>query len=115
MAKLYSYTYMSLDGVMSSPETWTPPYFGKELQDPNRIKRASSRRSRRRLTAREAPYSGNMKHYYCLRARSKRERKRANNALKLTSAQWLGGARLQLNAVFGGRHKEEQVRRTWRG
>ena len=33
MAKLYSYTYMSLDGVMSSPETWTPPYFSKELQD----------------------------------------------------------------------------------
>ena len=33
MAKLYSYTYMSLDGVMSSPEDWTPPYFGKELQD----------------------------------------------------------------------------------
>ncbi len=33
MPKLYSYTYMSLDGVMSSPETWIPPYFGKELQD----------------------------------------------------------------------------------
>ena len=33
MAKLYSYTYLSLDGVMSSPEAWTPPYFGKELQD----------------------------------------------------------------------------------
>lgn len=31
MAKLYSYTYMSLDGVMASPETWTSPYFSDEM------------------------------------------------------------------------------------
>ena len=31
MTKLYSYTYMSIDGVMSSPETWTSPYFSDEM------------------------------------------------------------------------------------
>ena len=31
MARLYSYTYMSLDGVMSSPERWTSPYFSDEM------------------------------------------------------------------------------------
>lgn len=30
MAKLYSYTYLSLDGVMASPETWFSPYFSDE-------------------------------------------------------------------------------------
>ena len=33
MAKLYSYTYLSLDGVMASPETWFSPYFSDELGD----------------------------------------------------------------------------------
>jgi len=31
MTELYSYTYMSLDGVMSSPEKWTSPYFSEEM------------------------------------------------------------------------------------
>jgi len=31
VSKLYSYTYMSLDGVIESPEKWTPPYFSEEL------------------------------------------------------------------------------------
>ena len=31
MSKLYSYTYMSLDGVMSSPETWFSHYFSDEM------------------------------------------------------------------------------------
>ena len=31
MKKLYSYTYMSLDGVIESPEKWTSPYFSEEL------------------------------------------------------------------------------------
>ena len=31
MPKLYSYTYMTLDGVMSSPETWFSPYFSDEM------------------------------------------------------------------------------------
>lgn len=31
MGKLYSYLYMSLDGVISSPEQWTQPYFGEDL------------------------------------------------------------------------------------
>ena len=32
MPKLYSYTYMSLDGVMSSPEIWFSPYFSDEME-----------------------------------------------------------------------------------
>jgi dihydrofolate reductase len=31
MAKLYSYTYVSLDGVMSSPEQWTSSFWSNEL------------------------------------------------------------------------------------
>jgi dihydrofolate reductase len=31
--KLYSYTFMSLDGVMSSPETWTSPFFSDEMAE----------------------------------------------------------------------------------
>lgn len=31
MGKLYSYVYVSLDGVMASPEKWVSPYFSKEL------------------------------------------------------------------------------------
>ena len=33
MGKLYSYTYMSLDGVMANPETWFSPYSSDELGD----------------------------------------------------------------------------------
>lgn len=33
MGKLYSYTYVSLDGVMSSPETWTSSYWSQEMGD----------------------------------------------------------------------------------
>jgi len=31
MTKLYSYTYISLDGIASSPEKWISPYFSNEL------------------------------------------------------------------------------------
>lgn len=31
MGKLYSYTYVSLDGVMSSPETWITSYWSAEM------------------------------------------------------------------------------------
>jgi dihydrofolate reductase len=31
MGKLYSYTYMSLDGVVGSPEKWTSPFFSDEM------------------------------------------------------------------------------------
>ena len=31
MGKLYSYIYMSLDGVVASPEKWTAPYFSEDL------------------------------------------------------------------------------------
>jgi hypothetical protein len=31
MGKLYSYTYMSLDGVVESPEKWTSPYFSDQM------------------------------------------------------------------------------------
>lgn len=44
MGKLYSYTYVSLDGVMSSPEAWTSPFWseemGKDLTE--RLQRASA-------------------------------------------------------------------------
>ena len=33
MGKLYSYTYVSLDGVVESPEAWVAPFFGEELAD----------------------------------------------------------------------------------
>ncbi len=33
MGKLYSYTYISLDGVMSSPETWTSAYWSKAMNE----------------------------------------------------------------------------------
>jgi len=33
MPKLYSYTYASLDGVMSSPEKWVSPYFSSEMSE----------------------------------------------------------------------------------
>jgi dihydrofolate reductase len=43
VGKLYSYTYASLDGVMSSPETWTSPYFSDEMgQDLTRRLQASA-------------------------------------------------------------------------
>jgi dihydrofolate reductase len=31
MSKLYSYTYMSLDGVIESPEQWSSPFFSDEM------------------------------------------------------------------------------------
>lgn len=31
MGKLYSYTYMSLDGVTESPEKWSSPFFSEEM------------------------------------------------------------------------------------
>jgi dihydrofolate reductase len=31
VSKLYSYTYMSLDGVIESPERWSSPFFSDEL------------------------------------------------------------------------------------
>jgi dihydrofolate reductase len=31
MGRLYSYTYVSLDGVMSSPESWTSPFWSDEM------------------------------------------------------------------------------------
>lgn len=31
MGKLYSYTYVSVDGVMESPEKWTGPFFSDDL------------------------------------------------------------------------------------
>jgi hypothetical protein len=31
MSKLYSYTYMSLDGVIDSPEEWSSPFFSDEM------------------------------------------------------------------------------------
>jgi dihydrofolate reductase len=31
MSKLYSYTYMSLDGVIESPEQWSSPFFSDEI------------------------------------------------------------------------------------
>jgi len=31
VSKLYSYTYMSLDGVIESPEEWSSPFFSDEM------------------------------------------------------------------------------------
>lgn len=31
MSKIYSYTYISLDGIVSSPERWVGPHFSREL------------------------------------------------------------------------------------
>ena len=31
MSKLYSYTYMSLDGVIESPGKWSSPFFTDEM------------------------------------------------------------------------------------
>lgn len=31
MSKLYSHTYMSLDGVIESPERWSSPFFSDEM------------------------------------------------------------------------------------
>lgn len=33
MGKLYSYTYVSLDGVMSSPEAWVSSYWSAEMDE----------------------------------------------------------------------------------
>ena len=33
MGKLYSYTYISLDGIVGSPERWVGPYFSPALGD----------------------------------------------------------------------------------
>lgn len=33
MGKLYSYTYISLDGVMSSPDKWTSAYWSEKMGD----------------------------------------------------------------------------------
>lgn len=33
MSKLYSYTYNSLDGVMSSPADWVSPYFSSAMSE----------------------------------------------------------------------------------
>jgi dihydrofolate reductase len=33
MGSLYSYTYISLDGVMSSPETWTSAYWSEAMNN----------------------------------------------------------------------------------
>ncbi len=31
MSKLYSYTYMSLDGVIESPQQWSSPFFSDKM------------------------------------------------------------------------------------
>jgi dihydrofolate reductase len=31
MSKLYSYTYMSLDGVIESPQQWSSPFFSDRM------------------------------------------------------------------------------------